>query len=91
MDQNTAQIGRLAMREEGQWWNAYFAKNDTMEGATHLGSILMSAIENNKEARKAFLSLMRSVIEHKIEELTGETPSWSGVIPAPEHEKSGKA
>jgi hypothetical protein len=34
------QIGRLALREEGEWWNAYYyAMPGTMDGALHLGSI----------------------------------------------------
>ena len=35
--QKMAEIGRLAMRHEGNFWNAYFALPDTMEGAIPLG------------------------------------------------------
>ncbi len=33
------EVGRLAFRVEGDNWNAYFAKQDTMAGAIFMGSI----------------------------------------------------
>lgn len=38
MDQ---QLGRLAMREEGGFWSAYYAMPGSMEGAVLLGTIRM--------------------------------------------------
>jgi hypothetical protein len=45
------QIGRLAMRHEGNMWNAYYAMVGTMEGAIPLGSIAMAAIESNEKRK----------------------------------------
>lgn len=85
-----ASIGRLAMRVEGDKWNAYYAMPDTLVGAIFLGSIPMKFVENN-ERRHAFISLMRDCVADIIEEVTGERPTWTGEIPAPEHERSGNS
>ena len=39
------QVGRLAMRVEGDFWRAYYAMPGTMEGALLLGSIAMGAVQ----------------------------------------------
>lgn len=82
---------RLAMRVEGDWWVAYLAKADTMEGAKRLGSILMGIVENNPERKEAFLSLMKFAMEESIKKLFGQTPDWEEPHPAPESERSGRA
>lgn len=83
------QIGRLAMRHEGQWWNAYYALPGTMEGALLLGSIAMRFVDN--EARRtAFMDLMREAVGDVIQEKTGQRPTWpNGPQAAPEHERAG--
>ena len=84
-------IGRLAMRREGENWNAYYATLDSMEGAILLGSIRVSAIAINPERKMAFMEMMRDVVSDIIEAEAGERPSWGGTISAPEHERSGSA
>lgn len=82
-------VGRLAMRHEGENWNAYYALTDTMEGAIPLGSIRMRFVQSN-ERRDAFLNFMREAVSDLIEETTGVRPSWpEGVQPAPENERAG--
>ena len=49
---DTVQIGRLAMRQEGGNWVAYYALNETMKDAIFLGSIRMNAILNNKKRKR---------------------------------------
>ena len=90
-DEEKTQIGRLAMRQEGENWNAYYALTDTMEGAIFLGSIRMGAVVGNPARRQAFMDLMRSVIADILEERTGHRPTWGGEAAAPEHERSGSA
>ena len=84
------QIGRLAMRREGGLWVAYYAKNDTMDGAILLGSIVLKATLI-PERKLAFMDLMREVVADIIEEVGGKRPVWGGPVPAPEHEKGGAA
>jgi len=83
-------FGRLALRAEGDSWNAYYALTDTMEGALFLGSIKLRFVQNKK--RKAlFMELMRESVGDILKEITGERPEWPEPHgqPAPEHERSG--
>lgn len=86
-----AQVGRLAMRHEGENWNAYYAMPGTMEGAIHLGSIRMGAVVSNPARKEAFMLIMRDIVADIIEENTGFRPTWGGPERAPEHERSGSA
>lgn len=88
---NMQQIGRLAMRQEGQNWNAYYALPDSMAGALFLGSIHVGAISDNPERKQAFTQMMRGIISDIIEAKTGVRPTWGGPTAAPEHEKAGEA
>ena len=86
---NLAQVGRLAMRHEGENWNAYYALPDTMQEPVFLGSIRMGAVVNNPARKQAFIEMMREVVSDLIEDATGIRPVWNGPQPAPEHERSG--
>lgn len=82
-------IGRLAMRHEGNWWNAYYAVPDSMEKAILLGSIHMRFVQT-QERRDAFMDVMREAVSDLIEETWGARPVWpDDPVPAPEHERSG--
>jgi hypothetical protein len=83
-------MGRLAMREEGIWWNAYYALPSSMDGAIHLGALHMKFVEN-QERKKAFVDLMRECVADIIEAECGIRPIWGGLEPAPENERAGKA
>ena len=85
------QVGRLAMRQEGDNWVAYYAMNNTMDGALTLGSIKMSFIEKNGERKNLFMDMMRECVDELIDETTGAKPTWGGAVPAPEIERSGRA
>lgn len=83
-------IGRLAMRHEGNFWNAYYALPDTMDNAVQLGSIAIAAIANNGERKTEFMSMMRDIVADIIHEKTGIRPTWpDGLQIAPEAERSG--
>ncbi len=89
MSEKLKQIGRLALRHEGNWWNAYYAKMDTMDGAVLLGTISMAVVQNPKR-KDAFMALMREAVADILEEVVGVRPSWpDGPCSAPEHEKAG--
>lgn len=83
------QVGRLAMRQEGMSWNAYYAENDTMEDAIFLGSIQMAIVERSAEMKAKFMQLMREVIRSAFLQGSDAAPDWGGEVPAPEHERSG--
>jgi hypothetical protein len=84
------QIGRLALRHEGENWNAYYALTDTMDGAVFLGSIRMGAVISNTRRRQHFMNLMRDVVSDILKDATGQQPTWPNAPqPAPEHERSG--
>lgn len=90
-DAKQQQIGRLAMRHEGEFWNAYYAMPGTMTGAILLGSIQMKFVEE-KTRKDAFMNLMREAVADILEAAVGTRPSWpDGPRPAPEHERAGHA
>jgi hypothetical protein len=84
------QLGRLAMRQEGNWWVAYYAEPDTMKGALRLGKVHMRTVPT-KEREKMFMDLMREAVADILEEAVGVRPTWGGPEAAPESERSGSA
>jgi hypothetical protein len=82
---------RLAMRVEGDWWVAYLAQDDTMEGAHRLGSILICAVIDNPYLRNQFIKLMQEMITHGMHKAFDRTPVWDEPEPAPQSERSGRA
>ncbi len=91
MSEELKQVGRLAMRQEGGNWVAYYALTETMKDAIFLGSIRMNAILNNKKRKRIFMDIMRDIIADILEKETGTRPTWGGEQDAPEHERAGNA
>ena len=91
-DSKKTQVGRLAMRVEGEFWNAYYALPNTMEGALLLGSIRMAFVEDFS-AKQIFMALMRDAVSAIIKAQTGIDAAWPDPdgIPAPQHERAGRA
>ena len=84
------QIGRLALRHEGNFWNAYYALVGSMDGALLLGSIAMAAVTNNPDRKEAFMDMMRGVVSDLLEQNVGVRPDWPDEPQtAPEHERAG--
>ena len=77
---------RLALRQEGKFWNAYLASPDTMEGATLLGSIMLSVVKKNPKHKEAFMQLMQTVIGDALEEIVGIAPDFIDRV-APDGER----
>ena len=82
---------RLALRQEGQWWNAYLALPDTMDGAERIGSIRMSIVTAQPELKQAFMALMGEAMNGMIRATFGVEASGIEVRQAPEHERAGNA
>lgn len=80
------QAGRLAFRVEGDNWNAYYAMQDTMEGALYLGSIRMALVQIPRR-KEAFIEIMRDAVGDILGGIVGAEPSWVTVT-APEHERT---
>lgn len=82
-------VGRLAMRHEGTFWNAYYAMPDTMDGAVLLGSIAMRFVADATR-RDRFMALMKEAVSDIIAEQAGHRPTWpEGPHRAPESERAG--
>jgi hypothetical protein len=81
----------LALRVEGEMWNAYFATSGTMAGAKFLGSIHVAAVQNNEERKQAFITLMSGFVADVLEDILGVRPDSMDVRSAPEHERGGSA
>ncbi len=79
-------VGRLAMRQEGEMWVAYYAHPKTMEVAVVIGSIVMAAVDTNPTRKEAFMSMMWEIVADTIEGATGIRPKRID-RPAPEHER----
>lgn len=87
-DDKPVKVGRLALRHEGKFWNAYYALPDSMDQAILLGSIAIAAVER-QDRKQAFMDLMREVVGDLLEEKAGQRPTWpEGAQPAPEAERS---
>lgn len=87
-DEGTRGTGRLAMRHEGEWWIAYYAVPDSMEGALEMGRIAMALVQD-KPRKDAFMGLMRECMADILEDATGERPKFWDTQPAPQSERSG--
>jgi hypothetical protein len=83
-------IGRLAMRVEGDNWVAYYALTNTMDDALFLGKVKIKCVLD-QDRKDMFMWLMREAVADIIEETTGERPEWKRPHRAPEHERSGSA
>lgn len=82
------EIGRLAMREEGENWNAYYMLPDSQEGALFLGSVRMALIVGHPGRKEAFIELMRGAVSDFIEHSRGVRPTWGGLQKAPANERT---
>lgn len=83
-------IGRLALRHEGEMWNAYYAEVGTMEDAILLGSIRIDFVI--VEAFKVrFMTLMQNLVGELVRNATGHTPTWGPPEAGPESERAGHA
>jgi hypothetical protein len=90
MTDKPTQIGRIAMRVEGDWWVAYYALPTTMDGAIELGRIAMRLVQD-RSRKEAFMAIMRDAVSEFVEDTLGKAPDDFIISAAPEHERSGRA
>ena len=76
---------RLAIRRQGDYLNAYIARDDTLDGATLIGSLLYSAASRDRALRDGFKQSMQRAMSNVIEDLTGHRPRLEEQ-PIPAHE-----
>ena len=86
----THEVGRLALRVEGDNWVAYYARQGTMEGAAFLGSIRMALVVD-RGRKEAFQNLMTNCVGDILKSKTGQNVTWGAPTTAPENERSGRA
>ena len=90
----TLDAGRLALRVEGEMWNAYwYPRHDTTEGGVFLASTRLNFVVVNAERKKQFMAFCRDVYGDACEAAIGRRPVWSEPEghPAAEHERAGTA
>jgi len=81
---------RLAIRAEGEYVNAYFADEHTMEGAVLLASLKRSIAEAGMF--EPWRLLMQEALAVMVQSATGVRCEYpEEPRPAPEHERSGRA
>jgi hypothetical protein len=88
--QQWQQPGRLALRAEGDDWNAYYALPETMENALLLASIKLTLVTNYPEVKRAFMETMKTAVGLMLADVTGgKGVQWIDERPAPESERKG--
>jgi hypothetical protein len=73
--------GRIALRVEGDFYNAYYALPDSMKGAIFIGCIRVALIKNDEVRRMQFLDFVRAAIEELLKD-RGHNIVWGGEQPA---------
>jgi hypothetical protein len=81
---------RLAMRVEGDWWVAYAAEMQTMDGGIELGRLRFGLVRGHPKIKDGFQALMVKAMTALLEEQGLHPASWEART-APEHERSGRA
>ena len=82
---------RIAMRVEGEMWNAYFAPYDSMDDALLFGSIRIAAVHQDEELKELFMDLMKKVLESSLARVSDAKVVRYDLEKAPEHEKAGSS
>jgi hypothetical protein len=84
------EVGRLALRREGEFWNAYWSPSPhNLDNAILIGCIRMNCVKG--QIREDFMELMKNAFDTIAEGVTGETATWSKPRTAPENERGGNA
>lgn len=81
---------RIALREEGEQVNAYFARTETMEGAQLVMS-LRRDIACLEPVREGLMLLTQAIAIAMVERITDKPVIGIDISQAPEHERWGNA
>lgn len=79
---------RLAFRQEGEHWCVYLADPDSMADALLMASIRMSIVTKSHHHKRAFMELMKAILNDTLKETTGAKADTWIERSAPEHERS---
>jgi hypothetical protein len=91
-EQKLQKVGRIAFREEGNLWNAYWALPNTMEDAILIASVKMGVVRSNADLKQAFMEFVRLAASRLLGEQFGDgVAEWQDPVLAPVSEKSGNA
>jgi len=82
-------VGRIAFRHEGEFWNAYWAPQMySMEGAVLLATIRMNLVDGSSVMRDQFMMLAKAAFSVVVKDITNQhIVAWKDPIPAPENER----
>jgi hypothetical protein len=78
---------RIAFREEGNYWKAYLAQADSMEGAMLIGLIPLAAASEGNPLKQKFTDLMKEVLTDFMVATGAEIEGWNDPVSAPPHER----
>jgi hypothetical protein len=85
------EVGRIAFRVEGDWWNAYWTpRQDSMNEAVHLGSVRMS-LAVAPDVKASFMEAMKQAFAVATKDALGVAPEFGDAEHASERERSGRA
>lgn len=82
---------RLAIRNEGEFVNAYIALTTSMADAMLIGSVLRGALDATPGAFDRWKQLMSDILASGITKALGAPPLDMIEETPPEHERSGRA
>lgn len=91
MNKDMVKVGRVAIRHEGEFINAYWAQPDAMENATLLGSMRYALVAADNDVFEAFKELMQFAAQIFLKTALNADAKFGNEEPAPEHERSGHA
>jgi hypothetical protein len=84
--------GRIALRIEGKWWVAYWARSMTsMDGAIGLARVRANLVERDPEIKQRFIEFAQFVMTRGLQAVGATVERWNDPVDAAEHEKSGRA
>jgi hypothetical protein len=79
---------RAAIRQEGEFINAYLAPLHSMDGAQLLASIRTAACRIDPQAFDDFKHMVSACVQRQVAAATGSAPRMEERT-APEHERAG--
>jgi len=68
--------GRLAFREEREWWICYWARMDTRAGATELARVRLVVVMQDPIVKQQFINFCKAAFDVVAREALGTTPLW---------------
>jgi hypothetical protein len=83
-------VFRLAVREEGNYINAYLASPESMDDAVHVASLRVTVARQYPEVFDPFVEFIKELARVMGEGVYGNVAGIE-IEEAPEHERSGRA